>query len=34
MQNNRDTQTIIQGYVRRNPHMKIISYSWITWSLL
>jgi DNA polymerase-3 subunit epsilon len=27
MQNNRDTQTIIQGYVRRNPNMKIISYS-------
>jgi len=27
MQNNRDTQTIIQGHLRRNPNMKIISYS-------
>ena len=34
MQNNRDTQTIIQGHLRRNPNMKIISYSWITWLLL
>ena len=34
MQNNRDTQTIIQGHLRRNPNMKIISYSWTTWLLL
>ncbi len=27
MPNNRDTQTIIQGHLRRNPNMKIISYS-------
>lgn len=34
MPNNRDTQTIIQGHLRRNPNMKIISYSWTTWLLL